>query len=53
MANRKVLLIINPISGTGNKQGLDEYVRRRLSLNGMHVTTRFTTAGGYATLMAR
>lgn len=53
MANRKVLLIINPISGTGNKQGLDEYVRRRLALNGMHVTTRFTTAGGDATFMAR
>ena len=43
-----MLLVINPISGTLPKDGLEERVRRRLEPVGMSVETRLTERGGHA-----
>ncbi len=53
MEKKKALLIINPISGTGNKKGLDERVTARLSATGIDVDTVWTKAAGDATNLAR
>lgn len=52
MGNRKALLIINPISGTGNKAGLDIRVKERLADCGVDVDTVWTRASGDATELA-
>ena len=39
MNKKRCLLIINPISGTGNKRGLDALVTSRLADNGLTVET--------------
>lgn len=49
----KALLIINPISGTSDKKGLEEYVRNRLSDKGFDVAVEWTRGRGDATLLAR
>lgn len=48
----KARLIINPISGTENKSGLDSYVSDTLSPKGWEVETCFTAAKGDATRLA-
>ena len=48
--DNKCLLIINPISGTTNKRGLDKRVARRLESLGLEIETAWTTARGDATL---
>ena len=50
MNKKRCLLIINPISGTGNKRGLDALVASRLADNGLTVETAWTTAHGDATV---
>ena len=49
----KALLIINPISGTSDKKGLEEYVSNRLADTGINVTTEWTRCAGDATARAR
>lgn len=49
MNSDRYLLIINPISGTGNKQGLADAVTRRLTGLGFRVDTAYTTGHGDAT----
>lgn len=46
------MLIINPISGTGKKAGLAEFVESTLSKSGYHVDVRVTTCRGDATRLA-
>ncbi len=46
-------MIINPISGTTNKRGLDKLVRERLQGSGMEIDAAWTTARGDATRFAR
>lgn len=53
MNKNKCLLIINPISGTTNKRGLDKRVAERLAGLGLEIETVWTTAHGDATRMAR
>lgn len=53
MTHRKALLIINPISGTGKKQGLGERVASQLADVGMQVDTVLTKCAGDATVLAR
>ncbi len=50
--DNKCLLIINPISGTTNKRGLDKRVARRLESLGLEIETAWTTARGDATRLA-
>lgn len=47
------MLIINPISGTGNKTGLSETVISRLTPLGYSIDIRYTTGPGDATRLAR
>lgn len=51
--HKKALLIINPISGTGKKDGLDRRVADRLADAGIAVDTQWTKAAGDATRLAR
>lgn len=53
MEQKRALLIINPISGTGNKKGLSERVTARLAEAGIKVDTAWTKAAGDATCLAR
>lgn len=53
MNSNKCLLIINPISGTSNKRGLDKKVAARLAGSGLEICTAWTTARGDATRLAR
>ena len=53
MAERRALLIVNPISGTSRKEGLEEKVVSYLGLHGIEVTPRRTTCAGDATRLAR
>ena len=48
-----LMLIINPISGTGAKTGLPQLVIDRLSPLGYKIDTRYTTCRGDATRLAR
>lgn len=50
---KRIMLIINPISGTGSKRGLAEMVEHRMSEAGYDVDTRLTTGRGDATALAR
>ena len=50
-ANR-VLLIINPISGTGSKQGVAEKVLARLNEHGFEAEVKYTGGRGDATRLA-
>ena len=52
MERHKTLLIINPISGTSNKRGLDAVVRERLSPKGFDIEVAMTTCRGDATKLA-
>ncbi|MDE6225849.1 MAG: diacylglycerol kinase family lipid kinase, partial [Muribaculaceae bacterium] len=49
----RTLLIINPISGTGAKQGVAERIKSRLAESGFDVEVKFTTGPGNATELAR
>ena len=49
----RALLIINPISGTGGKQGVAEHIESRLAELGFNVEIKFTTGTGHATELAR
>lgn len=54
MNKQRLLLIINPISGTSKKDGLDELVTQRISESlGMAVDVRITGAKGDATRFAK
>lgn len=53
MKDQKALLIINPISGTGKKQGLAEKVSTRLAEVGIVVDNVSTKCAGDATELAR
>ncbi len=52
MEPKKALLIINPISGTGRKQGLDRRVADHLAHAGISVDTALTRGAGDATMLA-
>lgn len=49
----KWLLIINPISGTSNKRGLDKIVKEKMSRLGVTVDSQWTTSRGDATRLAK
>lgn len=49
----RLLLIINPVSGTRSKAGLDTLLSDRLKASGFEVDVRFTGAKGDATQFAR
>lgn len=49
MDELRYLLIINPISGTGNKRGLAEFVQRQLASAGITLDVVYTTGHGDAT----
>lgn len=49
MNSDRYLLIINPISGTGNKQGLADMVTKRMTGLGFRIDTAYTTGHGDAT----
>lgn len=53
MNQKRALLIINPISGTSKKEGLDRRVTHRLAEKGIAVTTVWTERAGHATELAR
>lgn len=53
MDNRKALLIVNPISGTRSKQGLEKLVAERLKVKGIEVESYVTKGGGEAFKVAR
>lgn len=48
----KVMLIINPISGTGNKAGVEEQVEKVMAELGQQLDVRYTGARGDATRLA-
>lgn len=52
MDSQRALLIINPISGTADKEGLDRFVRSRLGIRGINVDTAWTAGSGDATRLA-
>lgn len=49
----RLFLIINPISGTGSKKGLDTKLKTALESHGFDVTVAFTSCRGDATRLAR
>ncbi|MCM1032594.1 MAG: diacylglycerol kinase family lipid kinase [Odoribacter sp.] len=51
--NRRITLIINPISGTQSKKGVGERVTRKLRKMGFDVHVEYTTGPGDATNIAR
>ncbi len=51
--NRRLMLIINPISGTHSKEGLAQEVTERLGTLGYAVDTQYTTCAGDATRLAK
>ena len=50
---RRLLLIINPVSGTRSKKGLDSRLVKRLASHGFDVDVSFTAQKGDATLLAQ
>lgn len=48
-----LMLVINPISGTGKKDGLAEMVTERLASQGYNIDVRYTTCRGDATCLSR
>lgn len=52
-SKRRILLIINPISGIGNKETFEPLVRRYLEPLGFEITTAYTCARGDATRLAK
>ncbi|MDE7452249.1 MAG: diacylglycerol kinase family lipid kinase [Paramuribaculum sp.] len=53
MESKRCLLIINPISGTTNKRGLDKIVRDKLAGTDLDIEVAWTTARGDATRYAQ
>ena len=51
-ACKRIMLIINPISGTGSKKGVPEMVEERLARAGYHMDLRVTGGQGDATEFA-
>lgn len=52
MVQQKLMVIINPISGTGSKRGFKEMIAQRLSAEGFDVDVQLTTCAGDATRLA-
>ena len=50
---RRLLLIINPVSGTSSKDGVAERVGERMAAAGFEVVTEYTTCPGDATRLAQ
>ena len=50
---KELTLIINPISGTKSKRGLDSKITKRLTDLGYNVTCRLTERAGHATELAK
>jgi YegS/Rv2252/BmrU family lipid kinase len=53
MGNEKLLLIINPISGTLSKEGLGDRIKESLTQSGFDVECRYTDGPGDATKIAK
>ena len=51
-SNRKLLLIINPVSGIGSKDAIETLVHNRLEPLGYKISTAYTCARGDATRLA-
>ena len=51
--SHKVMLIINPVSGTGSKAGLPDMIVSHLEPSGFDIDVRYTTCHGDATRLAR
>lgn len=52
MNDKRLLLIINPISGTGNKRGLADLISKRMSDLGYETHVKYTSGQGDATEFA-
>lgn len=52
MPDQRVMLIINPISGTGSKDGVAATVEKRMARMGLHLDVRETGGRGDATRLA-
>jgi len=52
VADKRVMLIINPISGTGSKDAVPEMVEKRFAPSGFEIDVRFTGGRGDATRLA-
>lgn len=52
MCKTTATLIVNPISGTRSKRGLEDFVRDRMEKHGMALDIRHTTGSGDATRFA-
>ena len=50
--DKRIMLIVNPISGTGNKKDVPEVVERTLAAEGYSTDVRFTGGRGDATMFA-
>lgn len=50
--DKRIMLIVNPISGTGNKKDVPEVVERTLAAEGYSADVRFTGGRGDATMFA-
>lgn len=50
--DKRMMLIVNPISGTGNKKDVPEVVERTLAAEGYSTDVRFTGGRGDATMFA-
>ena len=50
--DKRIMLIVNPISGTGNKMDVPEVVERTLAAEGYSTDVRFTGGRGDATMFA-
>lgn len=52
-SKKKILVIINPISGSAHREYMPEVVKRNLDANLFDICTRFTQGPGHATEMAK
>lgn len=52
MSQQKLMVIINPISGTGSKRGFKEMIAEHLEADGFDVDVQLTTCAGDATRLA-
>lgn len=50
---KQIMIIINPISGTASKQGIDEIIRHEATRYSLATDIRFTTGPGDATRLAK
>lgn len=50
---KQLMVIINPISGTASKKGIDEVIRHEATRYSLFTDIRFTTGPGHASILAQ